>query len=416
MEAKVPAMEYVRQTKKSKQYHYKRRVPSDVAPKFGREWIEESLRTSDAREAKKRATMKSAELEMQWEALRGNLTPFQKWRTGTTWLAEQQPLRLEPNDEEREAREDPPDSDFASANLELLAEGRGQIPPGATQEAFVAYLQGKKKLAKPRISFTEAFKLWTKERKPTNSAERGAGRVVGQFVAMVGDTPLDTVTRDQARRYRDALVKAGTAPGSIETYIAYLRAVYDTAIAEGLIEDRVNPFSKLKIERDRTKEEAREPIPRTDCLGILAQSLADGFDQSDWFAAVLLTSGVRPAAAFRAKLVLNAQVPYWEVPREKLSRPRRIPVHPRLIGKTPARYTIRVEQLRRNFIERHEPYVPYACRHSWKDEAVRVGMPLELRAKIMGHSLRRDIGAHAIYGSSQADLEEARKWLVKMWR
>ena len=35
------------------------------------------------------------------------------------------------------------------------------------------------------------------------------------------------------------------------------------------------------------------------------------------------------------------------------------------------------------------------CRHSWKDEALRIDMQMEIRMRLMGHSLRRVIGVQA---------------------
>jgi hypothetical protein len=80
-------MDYLRQTPKSSRWHYRRRVPKDVQPGYGREWVEQSLGTADKREARRRATIITAKLEEAWDALRGQATPLQRWRQGQDWLA-----------------------------------------------------------------------------------------------------------------------------------------------------------------------------------------------------------------------------------------------------------------------------------------------------------------------------------------
>jgi integrase len=409
--------EFIRKSPKTANFQYRRRVPLDVQEAFGKKWIERSLNTADPREAKKRAAIITAELDQQWDMLRGSATPLQRWRQGSSWLA-QQPSIYPP--EYTGGPDDPSDPmHWASDEFERVEEGKAQIPQGATPEAYVAWLRGENKIEPPTVTMRDALKLWLEERKPTKPARDGATRVVEQFGVIANDTPLHLLTRSQARRYRDSLVAAGTAPGTIETYISYLRTIFENAMREELIPERANPFSALKIERNKTAEEEREPIPREKCLEILKTSLAHGFDQSDWFAAALLTTGARPGGLFRAKLELNG-APHWQIPREKKSPPRIVPLHPMLIaaldGKEPPRFTVRVEQLRKQFIERWKPYVAYSCRHSFNDEARRINMPLELRLRLMGQSARRLIGENARYGSVEAVLQEAPQWISKMWQ
>jgi len=304
------------------------------------------------------------------------------------------------------------------------AEKRGKplpLPPGATRDAYIAWLRGQRVIPeRPRVTLNDALKEWLKERRPSPSAESAAKRVVKQFTTLIDGAPLDAITRLQARQYRDGLVAAGSAPGTIETYLAHLRTIFAHALTEGLIPERTNPFTAIRVERDKAPEDERLPIPRDNCLAILRESLAKGFDQSDWFAAALLTTGGRPGGIYKARLVLNAKVPYWQIPREKRSPPRAVPVHPLLLtaldGNEPPRWTIRVQQLRRQFIERQKPYNSYQCRHAFNDEARRVDMPLELRLRLMGQSARRVIGENARYGSIDAVLEAAPEWIAKMWR
>jgi len=408
-------VEYIRKSAKSANLQYRRRVPLDLQKQLGgKEWVEQSLGTPDPREAKKRAAMLTAQLEQQWDSLRGG-SELQRWRQGVEWLSQREPLRLDGEEE----GEGGPDHAWASDEFNRVESGKAKLPNGATPEAYVAWLRGEHTVRPPTVTLKDALKVWLDERRPTESVRSGAARVVEQFSASVGDAPMASVTRSQARRYRDSLVAAGTAPGSIATYLAYLRTVFEHAIKEELIAERVNPFAALKVERDKAAEEDRLPIPREVCMAILKESLAPGFDQSDWFAAAMLTAGGRPGGVFKAKLVLDAKVPYWQIPREKKSPPRAVPVHPLLLraldGREPPRYTVRAEQVRRHFIDRHKPYTAYQCRHSFNDEARRVDMPLELRLRLMGQSARKVIGENARYGSLEAVLSSAPEWIEKMW-
>lgn len=418
------ATQYVKKLARSGMYQYQRRVPNDVQKAFGSRWVQRSLNTADPREARKRASITTAELDRQWDVLRGTATPLQRWQQGSSWLAQQEPLEFGADDMDEQTGEpifntnNP--SQWAYDELERVQEGTATIPTGATPAAYGAWLAGQRTIPAPDVMLEDALDLWTKERKPVKSARDGATRVVEQFSQLTGNAPMNTVTRVQARQYRDSLVAAGAAPGTIETYVSYLRTVFGNAIREGLIADRVNPFSALKIERTKIDVEERVPIPRATCLQVLQETLRPGFDQSDWFAAAMLTTGARPGGLYKARLVLDGKTPHWAIPREKKSPPRVVPVHPRLLEAlkdgAPPRFTVRVEQLRRSFIERYKPYVAYQCRHSFNDEARRVDMPLELRLRIMGHSARKFLGENARYGSIEAVLHDAPRWISSMWR
>ncbi len=395
-------MDYLRKTTKSANWTYRRRVPQDIQEAFGKAWVEQSLGTPDRREARKRAAIMTAKLEETWDTMRGKGSDLQRWQQGVSWLSEQEPIH-----------EDAPSEDMWDA----LKKGKDSLPPGATEESYLAWLRGIKTLDKPTVTLSAAFDLWVRECKPSKQAERGANRIVKQFSTIVPESiDISLITRLQARRYRDSLIAGGAAPGSISTYISYLRTIFNTAMSEELINDKSNPFAEIKVEKDKSQMEEREPIPRDICIDILSQSLKDGFDQADWFAAILLTTGMRPIEAFGAKLVRSSDVTYWDVPRAKTSPPRQIPVHPLLLDKTPVPFTVRPEQLRRMFIERHKPYTGYQCRHSWKDEADKLDMPLELNMRLMGHSTKKAIGVHVVYGKSSIDMGKAKPWIDRMWQ
>jgi len=128
------------------------------------------------------------------------------------------------------------------------------------------------------LTLKDALKVWIKERKPHKGVETAATREVERFIQLAGDNPLSEATRIQARSYRDALTARGAAPGSIATYIAYRRTIFAHAMREELLDRRTNPFSGLKIERNKSEEEERKPIARDKCLTILNDSLAHGAD------------------------------------------------------------------------------------------------------------------------------------------
>ena len=48
----------------------RKRVPIDVVPEFGREWVEESLKTRDLQLARKRRDVRLSELANTWERMR----------------------------------------------------------------------------------------------------------------------------------------------------------------------------------------------------------------------------------------------------------------------------------------------------------------------------------------------------------
>lgn len=86
---------------RGKVWYLRMRVPLDVREKAGREWIEESLRTRDVQEARRRRDTRKADLEREWELIR---------RVGD-------PSALE--------------SALAEAELERRAASRGELDPAA---------------------------------------------------------------------------------------------------------------------------------------------------------------------------------------------------------------------------------------------------------------------------------------------
>ena len=112
--------------------------------------VEQSLGTSDKREARKREAILTAKLEETWDALRGQGSDLQRWQASVEWLAEQEQLDLD--DEGAWAG--------ASAAYDALIEGKAKLPEGATEEAFAAYLRGEATLPRPRFQLRDAFKVW----------------------------------------------------------------------------------------------------------------------------------------------------------------------------------------------------------------------------------------------------------------
>ena len=60
--------QYLKQ--RGKWWHYKRRVPEDVASEFGKEWVEVALKTTVLEEARRQRDKINTSLERIWRRIR----------------------------------------------------------------------------------------------------------------------------------------------------------------------------------------------------------------------------------------------------------------------------------------------------------------------------------------------------------
>lgn len=167
------------------------------------------------------------------------------------------------------------DGDFEPSAVTDAAFGalRGQLPV-LLSEAFTVYLDNHQK-SKDK-SFVESQRQhWQK------------------LVNLLGDKPLTSVTRDDAKRYRDHRLGAGAAPTTVKREINVIRAVFAKALRE-LSLAIPNQFSALEI--PKTSRPANERLPYTpEEITLLVNEAIRANDEQRRIVLVLAFTGARLA-------------------------------------------------------------------------------------------------------------------------
>ena len=108
----------------------------------------------------------------------------------------------------------------------------------------------------------EAWKL-TQDRPRTIAAVQ---RVVMQFRELNGQTPVENVTRQHARDYRDMLIERQLSKGTVENSIGFLSTLVRFGMQEMVEELTASPFERIpvrgaagvRVPKDRRAYELRE--------------------------------------------------------------------------------------------------------------------------------------------------------------
>lgn len=417
-------------------WHYKRRVPADVADLDRRGTVRVATRTRDLAEALVVAARIDAETESYWRALAAGAAPAASSDDAQRYEAA---LRL--------ARTlgvaYRPAADLARGDLadlvrrlELL-EKRGLA--GSTP-AVAAVLGG---APKPDIRLSELFSTYethARDRLRGKSEDQARkwrhprARAVRNAVTVIGDKPLVLVTREDALDFRawwlDRVAEEGCEPGSANKDLGHLAAmVRELAAAWRLALD--NPFAGLRLAGDR--HNPRTPYdPELVRARILPGLGLDGLNaEALGILRMVAATGMRPsevAALTPARVVLDAPIPYVAVAAE--SRQIKTPHAARdvpLVGVGLevmrrhadgfARYRDRPDALSATVNKalgaaglRPTPrHTLYSLRHTFKDRLIAIEAPERVQDALMGHAIRE-----IAYGQGPS-LAQRAEWLERVW-
>ena len=235
----------------------------------------------------------------------------------------------------------------------------------------------------PKLS--EAHEAWKAgsgtrgSRKPSGRSLLEAEHAVRRLKEWSGDVRLGSLTREQAREFRDALARVPTGlPGdlrrvplrellkqdlktfppvhanTVNKTLNLLRAIVNHAEAEGKL-DAVqgfrNPFgSGLKLAVDERADDGRQPFTGSDLTAIFGTTVygardrprGGGGEAAYWLPLVALLSGARQGELVQlrvADLVQDAEAGVWHFSIgteggrsiKTASSRRKVPVHPELV-------------------------------------------------------------------------------------
>lgn len=405
-------------------FQFVMRVPSDLADRYGKASIRQSLETTDPKEAIRKVNALAKKYLAQFKLLQESpkLAPASVTVTareiaeayGTLDCFIDQVIDPIKNRYYRGDSQVDVSSHLSSAQVEAgVILGRGLDV----------------------ICLSDAIKLYWKSHKKAGDASFvvGVERDWGKLVSFLGDIPVMDLSRLHARQFVEHLSSAGLKTASVRRNLNHVIAVLNSAIIEGEI-TKSNPFNRLQIANEGEDSEETNVPTETDLHEIIVKYRQDE-SLTALLALILIETGTRIAEFSGMKasdVFLDAPIPYvrikdyyirgtknkdslrefpvvgvsLEALKKVMAMPRStdavFPTYARIGGGTAASAAVN-KRLTKWDITSH------SFRHSLKDRLREAGCPKDIRDRIAGHKAP-DIAE--TYGKGFS-LEMMHSWLIK---
>ena len=410
-------------------YYYNRRTPDIYRDFDHRSIVRVSLKTDSRKVAWRKAVMLNEQVEAYWQELAGSAQLHDNHRfRRTVRIARQMGFTYQPL------------AAVAALPLpELVA--RVQALKEATPPQVEALLGGKEEPLLPLGKVLDKFWELSKDKvigKAPHQLRKWRVpriRVMRQFIKLVGDKDLTTVTRDDVIAYRDWWLQRVQAdnknPESANKDLVLLKGILE-AVSDhykaGL--DIAHFFKRVKL-KTRFKQQ-RLPFTSQQITNLLQNPKLDGMNtQMRWFLFAAAETGARPseiAGLLPEDIRLNAPIPHIAITDRKertLKNPhseRMIPLvgyaldafkacpggFPRYRDKPDNLTAAAGKFLKENKLLPSEKHSLYSFRHSFQDRILKVNAPDRVQAELMGHKFNRPL-----YGDG-ASLEQKKEWMDKI--
>ena len=405
-------------------YYIKFRTPRKYKPVEPRDHIVLSLGTDSLAEARQVAPMKRAECEARWADL------LNEPREARTERVMQLAGKL--------GHSYKPACELASAPLSEIVQRVRQLPakPVANDAVTAALLGG---VEPPRLMLsglfeafedlmrydnrhktTEQYRVWRQARQ----------RAIGRFIEVVGDMPIEQVTRKHALSWRkqaearvlEGKVKADTANKDLNYVGAMLNKVLDANEMHN-----VYPFSKVNLKAGKeAKTSTREPIPDEYIRSIILDSdkLSGMNEEARDVLLVMLNTGARPSEIINLlprHILLDADVPHISIReegREVKNAPsiREIPLvgvsleamkrhsngFPSYFGRVTSWSNNANKCLRNAGLPK--PLTAYGLRHAFSDRLTQLNLTDRAIADAMGHGIQRERYGQGLHLKQRRDV------------
>jgi len=230
-------------------FHFRLRVPKELADRYPSPVIRQSLKTSDPRQAAKLADAMYRQYQASFSALRGNgqLSPADTIRAAQQLADSLPPLEF--------------DTDYFDTRYHAYVERSGidpvtlELNPGIIKDSDyltaveLKALQIKKGEGTKRPRLSDALDIYVSTHRNADSvkAMERAKRDRGQLVALAGDIFVAELNREHARAFVAQCAANGMKTATSRRAVNTLCAVLNVAIRELDIRDGFNPFASVPI-------------------------------------------------------------------------------------------------------------------------------------------------------------------------
>jgi integrase len=261
------------------------------------------------------------------------------------------------------------------------------------------------------VRLSDALALYWKSHRRSGDPDFvvGVERDFHKLMSFVGDIPLVSLSRAQARQFVEHLTAQGLKTTSVRRNLSHIIAIINVALREAELTKK-NPFESLKISGEGEDATAAS-VPTRTVLEEIAQTLKDDMSSTALLSLIMLETGTRIAEFSGMKtsdIFLDAPVPYvrikpneWrgvktisserefplvgitlEAIKKALTLPRAndalFPQYGKKSGNTNASAAVNKRLKRWNITSK-------SFRHSLKDRLREVGCPKDIRDAIQGH-------------------------------
>lgn len=432
-------------------FYFRRRVPDDVQRHYRklnkRNEIFFSLKTGDAQEAARLASLEAIKQDNYWQALRGGVSPESKEMIDAA-IEYLRTIGLEPGQHKDNLDEE--GGDLAHDRLledlhfhsGILGPEDGPIikdrlPPYLRMAAELYY--GQRTVPK---TLSDAVELHNRFKADDYSEKYLAAqkRALDLVYQLIGNLVITAYTREHVKSYVDYHLSQGRKTDTIRRYINYISPIFNTAIHEYSLLYK-NPFEKPPIP-SLGKDRSERPPFTTEEIRSLQEICFDADDQMQWIVALVSDTGARVAEIVGLKLSdirLDDPVPHINLEPNDLRRlkskssKRKVPLvgaslwaarrvvasklhaevaFPRFVRKGEAHAHTASNQIAKWLRQKGFDKTSHSLRHSMRDRLRNVGCPPDVADRIGGWSAEgRSVGER--YGAGH-DLEVLAGWLEKI--
>lgn len=414
-------------------HQFRIRVPRHLVSHYGKEEIRKSLRTSDPKEAAKKAEELARKYHAEFKLLtEGKPVTPQDVALAGRMLAEQYDHNfevfidhvIEPAREKYARSQD--DSDDAYRN----AHPSEYLKP--------EQLQAWQILANPNaFKLSDALKLYfkTHQRGTEESFITKTSRDWNALIVLIGDIHFEELSRSHARAFVDHLTTKGNKTSTIRRTLNTLGAIVRTTITE-LEMSKTDPFKSIKIQGEG-KDTEQATVATSDQLKDIAKTLLpDTTSPTALIALIQMELGSRIGEVSGLGIddvFLDAEIPHvyfrdrpWRTLKTRESE-RRVPVVGVALDALKA--AIAIPRTGSGLFEAYAKprgndaasaavnkrlskwsLTSHSFRHAMKDRLREAGCPKDIRDAIQGHA-SGDVAE--TYGQGHT-LKTMREWLEKV--
>ncbi|MBS1585507.1 MAG: tyrosine-type recombinase/integrase [Bacteroidetes bacterium] len=410
-------------------YYFNRRVPEYVAQYDSRALVRVSLRTTERKEAWKKAVLLNEQVEAYWQDLiKAGVRHENKRFQQTVSLARQMGFNYQPV------------AQVAALPLQELLE-RIITLKDATPKQVEAVLGG---APEPQLKLSEMLEIFwglSKDRVLDKSEHQirkwrnPRKKAVSNFLAVVGDKAIKDINRSDIIAFRDwwlvRIENDNKHPDSANKNFIHLKDILDNVCSHLEMDLKVDHLFKKIFLKTKFKQ-TRLPFTSEQILNILnSPRLENTHPEAKWLLHAMAETGARPAelvGLLPEDIILEGDVPHIKIVQRKKRKlktdhsEREIPLvgfalkafqhlpqgFSRYKDNSDVLTTTVNKFLRENELMPSEKHTVYSLRHSFQDRILAVNTPDRIQAELMGHKFNRPK-----YGAG-GSLEQKMEWLQRV--